>query len=728
MTDQPGDINVGPYRGRIAQGFADAGLVEALGNLPSLPEFRNREETVFFRRNRIVRFKAPFQDAQIDLHAKSFGPQYLLKDIIDYTSGSRARRSLIMASFMRGKGVGTPPPVAFLERWEGRRLLESHFITVYQDDTVSLWDELLRLYASDPVCRKVMALLDTVALAVRGMHDAGVFHGDLGNQNILMRRLGDSEWGDVQFVDLNRGRILGEVPLKLRAFDISRIALQSDFRRVFKEMYFRDVPPVEFQEYERAYRRSFSWHTRTRYLRHPLRAILGKLPARKSDEPFLGDQDIWIWDDRSAQAVSPMTSRDRRKHDSTASHARIGAVAASWLVPSLIRYGRLKEQCWKNPVELAGRIGVAVEPAKDRFDRELELLDGLGEKVPALIRFYHHETPAEWEFSARAFDVLGKHGHSAAVALVQDRRAVLDARKWREFVEFVLDRVAGRAEFIEIGHAVNRSKWGIWNLDEYRRLIDVVAGMRDKYPGAKFTGPAVIDFEYPYVAAALQARPAGLEYHALSHHLYVDRRGAPENKQGGFSAVEKFALARAIAQTATGCGDRLIVSEVNWPIKGTGVYSPVGAPYESPGPRFNDPSVSEDVYADYMIRYIALALCSGMVDRVFWWRLVARGFGLVDDTDPSAWRPRPAYNALRQFLALMKGAAFVERLPAPEGAMLLAFDTPGSGRVVLGYSFASPIMYKPGFAYGSVVDREGRALSLSGGGVTLGGSPVYFLP
>jgi len=46
---------------------------------------------------------------------------------------------------------------------------------------------------------------------------------------------------------------------------------------------------------------------------------------------------------------------------------------------------------------------------------------------------------------------------------------------------------------------------------------------------------------------------------ALSHCLYVDRRGAPENPQDGFGAPEKFTLGRAVAR-ATPDGNTLLIN------------------------------------------------------------------------------------------------------------------------------------------------------------------------
>ena len=182
------------------------------------------------------------------------------------------------------------------------------------------------------------------------------------------------------------------------------------------------------------------------------------------------------------------------------------------------------------------------------------------------------------------------------------------------------------------------------------------------------------------------------QFDALAHHLYVDRRGGPENRQGRFSALEKFALARALARTAPACADRLIVSEFNWPLLDGDVYSPVGSPYLFPGQVLDSPpSASEDDQARYLIRYLLLALCSGLVERVYWWRLVARGYGLVDDRDPAAWRPRPAYHALQRWLRTVGGATFTGR-DAQGG---YAFTQPGGGTVRLSVEHGEP-MYARG--------------------------------
>jgi hypothetical protein len=356
----------------------------------------------------------------------------------------------------------------------------------------------------------------------------------------------------------------------------------------------------------------------------------------------------------------------------------------------------------------------------------MSLLEEIG-KIPVLIRFCCHETKERRDFLARVVENLHKRGHSVSIALVQNRKAVIEPSQWDSFVSDVLDRVADHVEHVETGHAINRVKWGIWNFAEHRRLLDGIAKTKEKYPRLSFVGPAVIDFEYPYLMAALRNVPDSLHFSALSHHLYVDRRGAPESAQGGFSTLDKFALARAIARNSGVCDDKLIVSEVNWPLKGTGEYSPVTSPYESPGPRFNDPSVSEDEYANYMIRYLLIAICSGMVDRVFWWRLVARGFGLVDDTDSANWRKRPAFTKISHLLSVLSSATFIEKLSVSGGENLFLFDLPDKKKVCIAYSSEGDREIQIPLECLRSTNAEGEDIADIGSSVRIGGAPVYLL-
>ncbi|MEI6217697.1 MAG: lipopolysaccharide kinase InaA family protein [bacterium] len=722
MPVQSSDISVGPYCGCVASDLSGSSPLpspDIIKLVSGFPRPASHEP------GRAFFFKTILGDGSggIAVHVKGFARQNLIKDALDWKAGSKACRSWQIALAMRDRGVMTPRPVAFLDRWEGRRLLESYFLTELQQDACTFKDELIRLYTDDPECAKIMALLDGVAAAIKHMHDVGIAHRDLGNQNILVKPGGPYGCGEVQFVDLNRATARLDVGIDARAFDISRIALPSDLLRVFKEMYFGSIVPVEFQRMEGAYRKRFALHTLTRTLRHPLRS---RRENRAQTVVCPADKDIWIWDERSAQAISPFTSHDRRRLLPFSSHLRV-AKAALGSAPAIMRsYRAIVAQCFRNPVCLEGRIGVAISPTPENLERELYQLESLG-KLPVMLRFYHHRGVIDWDFCAAVLRRLVAAGHSVSAALVQDRTAVKHPARWTAFVEHVMAKIADCVDMVEIGHAVNRSKWGIWTLDEHRILVEATASARAKYPMVRFIGPAGIDFEFPFVIAALKNLPAGFEFNAVSHHLYVDRRGAPEKRQGPFSALEKCALGRAIAENTPGCGGRFVVSEANWPLSGTGVYSPVGSPYVSPGPRFGDPSVDEDTYADYMIRYLLIACCSGTVERVYWWRLIARGFGLVDDTDPLKWRERSAFVALRFFVSLLGKSTFVEKIKSLPGVCVYLFNKPYGSNVAVAYTEGEKTMMRMPFAFSNALNSCGEKMATRGDHLALSGSPVYLL-
>ena len=189
-----------------------------------------------------------------------------------------------------------------------------------------------------------------------------------------------------------------------------------------------------------------------------------------------------------------------------------------------------------------------------------------------------------------------------------------------------------------------------------------------------------------------------------------------------------MALARAVARCSPATDDRLVVSEVNWPLEEGGIYSPIGAPYLYPGQQLAaPPSVTEDDYADYMLRYLLITLCSGMAERVYWWRLVHRGFGLVDDTHVDAWRKRPAFEMLKYFLSKVGTAVFEQQSSTSSGVQSFRFKRGDGTGVVVAYGLDGVVKHRPTFGYECATDAFGSKLEASPQGIEMGGRPVYFI-
>jgi len=642
------------------------------------PELRDRLEAGSGRNAIGFGFWPRADGGTVGVAVKSFGGEPWLKNLADRRRGTKARRSFETAVRLLEAGVGTPEPVGWFETWgPGGRLQASHYVSVRAPRHVSLRDELIRVFRETPDVAVLLPLLQQTADLARTMHAAGVVHRDLGNQNILLcTDAAGRATGPAMVVDLNRARWVGSPSLRQRARDLSRLHLSSDLLRILYEMYFEARAPRAFLRWEKLYRQAFAVHTRTRAVRHPLRTFRASRGGDPGSARIPSDHDLWLWDEKSAQAISCHQRPERKRlHSPSAAFGTLGATLAA--LPGVAsRYRVLMDQAFGHPVDMDGRIGVALTARPDTLDRERDLLQPLG-SVPVLLRFYHHEDEAAWQFGLEAFHRLRSDGHPVAAALVQDRRAVLDPARWRRFVDFVLEGGLGEGACeVEIGHAVNRVKWGLWTPGEYAALAQPVLARRADFPALRLLGPAAIDFEYHRMLGFLAAVPRAAPLDALSLHLYVDRRGAPENRQNGFDLAGKCALARAIAEGSPRIrAGRVVITEANWPLLGTAEWSPVGSPYLFPGQHVVGPSVDEATYADYMVRYLLLALCSGLVERVYWWRLVAQGFGLVDDTDPAAWRPRPAYHALVDLISRAGKATFQSRTVRPD-AVTYRFTQP----------------------------------------------------
>lgn len=707
--------------GFVGKGRRDwlVGLTD--GRLSALREgVEKAQEGVLARgRHQVVVLDFAIDGEACPVAVKFFGKQQSWKDRYDLKRGSKAARSFEAASFLEAHGVATPPPLAYLEQWRGERLMACFYLSSYLPELQSFKAELLRLYQANGPCADLVALLERVGAAMRRMHDAGFYHRDLGNQNMELSFDAEGKVAQVYFLDLNRGRIRSKLSMQKRAQDFSRLKLPSAFVDILIKIYWQPQQPPGFREAVAKHRRRFAWWQKSRNWRHPVKSFhkarrnQGKLQARL--------EDIWIWDDRSAQAAITLDKKDRKKCHSWLNHGKIVWANLKSILGVRRSYRRRLAQAFQHPVKMDSRIGMALEPADIEFEPQLELLTDLG-RMPVLLRFGHHEGKAQWDKSLVYLERLHRQGHDIMVAVLQDRRAVLEPESWRNFLEYLFAKFADKVSTVEVGHVVNRVKWGVHSLPEYRDLMRPVLALQAKYPELHVVGPACIDFEFHYTVAALDHLPRGLHFAALSHHLYVDRRGAPENLQGLFGIIEKAALLKAIAMHSRRCESKVIVSEVNWPLVNTGEWSPVAASYLAPGTKGSRTHVTEEQYGYYMIRYLAKVLCSGFVERVYWWRLVAHGFGLIDERAEGGWRKRPGFQMLRTFLHELGRATFVEKLPTPGEVYALRFER-ATDQVVLLWcnarSFEGPWPFEPR----QVLDSQGSEIKLT----KVGEAPVYLI-
>ena len=233
--------------------------------------------------------------------------------------------------------------------------------------------------------------------------------------------------------------------------------------------------------------------------------------------------------------------------------------------------------------------------------------------------------------------------------VLQDREVIEDREQLESSLRRIFTALAGIVEHYQIGNAVNRLKWGFVSQREYLEFFEAAWNLRNReFPTVDLLGGAVIDFELPEHLGALYNRFA-FRYDGYASLLYVDRRGAPENRQFGFDLSAKIdLLARLVAvsrKVREREGPSLWITEVNWPLQDAGPHAPA----------MDDSRVGETEQLRYLVRYFLLALGSGSVAACFWHQLVAPGYGLIDNRD-GAVRKRAAFDGFATLCRLFNGA------------------------------------------------------------------------
>jgi hypothetical protein len=427
----------------------------------------------------------------------------------------------------------------------------------------------------------------------------------------------------------------------------------------------------------------------------------GERPAKR---------DTFRWDDRHHQPHTDLSYLEKlwASRSDIADFLGLVGCNARHLLPVLASYRRLLGHP-PPPVPVAAQaFGVAVSPRPETWGRTREHLDRLG--VRALLLRVPVWDPGPVLGLRTELQALAREGWAITIVLVQDRAAVCDPPRWRSFVETVVAELGKSVHAFQVGQAPNRKKWGVWRPDEYVRLLEGVQEARAAGPHCLWLGPAVIDFEYHFVVNFL-FRPRPFDFDGIASLLYVDRRGSPESAQyGHFNLGRKILLLRAVIETARHPVVPIHLTEFNWPLRGTGRFSPAGKHVQ----------VDEDDQAAYLVLYYLASAASGCVASAFWWQLVAHGYGLVDD-EGDLWRARPAFHALRELVLRARGCT-VMSLPKAcrrvRGYLLCG----GEGDAIV-YATHDPVRVGGRLPITGAWDLEGREMNPAH--LVLGPRPCY---
>ncbi len=648
---------------------------------------------------------------------------------------SKAARSWRAARTLEAAGIRTPRPLAWIEATTigGPSLYVSELLTDFVESRY-----YFRAIAAGEE-REQFPEIDRAAFfsAVGGLfakvHQAGLWHRDLSIGNVLIEG-GALPPERLALIDLDRGR-LGPVSRLRRLRDLCRLPILAggDRQRFWRAYWGGDISldspsGLVYRVLQWGFLAKNRWKPRLRKPGRWLKARLvqreayAHIPAPPADA---GARDKSVWDELSDQPHQHAGRREQlliRLADAGA-HARAAAAVLAAAPRVVASYRALAGQAQVGPRPWPG-AGVALRPLEGVANGSELLLAALRRLGVGQVLLRLHPWQESHDVEERLARTLAEAGLDLAFALPQDRELVRDPKRWRDAVRLLAERFVPYGRSFQVGQAINRSKWGIWNYDEYLALAAIAREELTRHPDVQVLGPAVIDFEFQATAAVLNmASPAGagVNFDVVTALLYVDRRGAPEAKQLGFDTVGKAALLKAIAATGKRSSGRCWITEVNWPLW-EGPHSPAGRTV----------AVDEETQADYLVRYYLATLTSGLVERVYWWQLVARGYGLMRraEADGGGLVERPAFLALANLQAMLAGATFLERTEPAPSTRLYEFERDRSSIFVAWATSGKPRVRLPvdRSRLERIVGRDGAELPLpEGGELELGPAPVYLL-
>ncbi len=691
-------------------------------------------ETLHWGRNYLYVSRLAAAGAELPAVVKQFRATSLRVRLARRWRGSKAARSWRVAEALLAAGVETPEPLLAIDSDDPAG--PSFYVCRLAEGVTEARYLLRAANAGEAEARfpglPVSELLDELAALARRLHEHRIWFRDLTSGNVLLAR-GDDGRLRLALVDLNRARVGRRLTVSERTRDLSRMPIfrPGDQERLLRAYWSGDPEghprrwPARRLLYL-VYHHGFLLKNRVkRWLRAVRGRLVGKLVPRGTHAHIPGppedapSRERVVWDHLSDQPhlhATPLEKLGSRLRDGR-SHVEELAAAARAAPRILRRYRALRRELYTRPVPFAG-AGVALRPEPDDPEGLLVLVEELGARR-VLLRLH------PWDDAGRDAEEdlareLAARGLDVAFALPQNRDLVKDPERWRGAVEEIAERFTPYGRSFQVGQAINRSKWGIWRVDDYVALVAAArAALSRARPDVEILGPAVIDFEFHATAAVLNVRRPELAFDAVSALLYVDRRGAPESFQAGFDTVAKVALLRAIAETGRNARTpRCWITEVNWPLQ-EGPHSPAG----------RSVAVDEDTQADYLVRYYLLVLGTGLVERVYWWQLLARGYGLACPGNGAAPRRRPAFRALATLIRELEGATFLGPLPTAAPARLHRFRRADGEELVVGWSAAA----RPAPAHlpspaTAVLTRDGAPEPPPGGTrIEVTPSPRYYL-
>jgi len=195
-----------------------------------IKEFNSDIGTVFGNgdRNTIKLFE--LQGKMINV--KSFKVPHLINKIAyKYLRKSKARRSYEYAMLLLEKGIGTPQPIAFLEKFNWIGLLDSYYASEHLDCELT-FRELVEI-PDYPNHENILRQFTRFSF---DLHEKGIEFMDHSPGNTLIKKVSDNQY-EFFLVDLNRMNFHESMDFDLRMKNLSRLTPKKEMIAIMSDEY-----------------------------------------------------------------------------------------------------------------------------------------------------------------------------------------------------------------------------------------------------------------------------------------------------------------------------------------------------------------------------------------------------------------------------------------------------------------------------------------------------------
>ena len=564
---------------------------------------------------------------EIETVIKSFkNPNFIQGVIYKFFRKSKARRSYENSLHLNKKGIKTPEPIGYIEVFDFFRLKQSYFISRQLDFDFSL------NFATEKQSEDYKAILKSFINFTYDLHKKNIMHLDYVVGNVCIKKT--IQGYEFYLVDLNR-LYKGIITPKKGVKNLASLSDDSEINKILVEEYTKKLS----SSFSNAYfylMKSVERKLKRSNLKRSIKAFFGIPPKGLSSQ--------YVWDFYNNQPDVLNNKKLKNQISILAWFANLKILIASLyallILPLTYIFNRRSLEKKIDSFGLCVNIDKPMDSQKLINNNELiEMIDELSiENILVRIPL------ADFDNLEKYIDFISNlQNKDLLVCILQDREHIEDKKLTEERLEIIFKKLNGTANKFQIGNVINRKKWSFLSVDEYFSFFKIAYDLKNnKFPNIRLLGGNIIDFDIPFFARSI-FHFRSIYYDGIATQLYVDRRGAPEQKQFGFNALSKIKTYAALALASTKTSKDLYITEVNWALSGMGKWAPA-----------KNYLTDESLQSRYLVRYYLLMLGSGKIKKCYWHQLVAPGYGLVNNVSGKIIK-RDAYYCFKCLISILDG-------------------------------------------------------------------------